>query len=140
VNFLNLKEKLTQIRKLIRVESDNMFALNGLRCLALIFLADYYQVHYAFKYNKWNDCAMHSLASKLAKVERIFISDRTGLVESLDMIILDRCSYAHGDVNLETEEINLDDIEKFTNILDSLITPDLYDKVINLDINGYARN
>jgi len=48
--------------------------------------------------------------------------------------------YAHGDVNLETEEINLDDIEKFTNILDSLITPDIYDKVINLDINGYARS
>jgi len=40
-----------------------MFALNGLRCLALIFLADYY-----------------------------------------------------------------------------LITPDIYDKIINLDINGYARN
>lgn len=83
---------------------------------------------------------MHSLASKLAKVERIFISDRSGLVESLDMIILDRCSYAHGDVDLETEEINVDDIEKFTDILDYLITPDIYDKIINLDINGYARN
>ncbi|AQR93726.1 hypothetical protein [Clostridium saccharoperbutylacetonicum] len=103
-------------------------------------LADYYQVYYAFKYSKWNDCAMHNLASKLAKVERIFISDRTGLVESLDMIMLDRCSYAHGDVDLEIEEINIDDIEKFTDILDSLITSDIYDKVINLDINGYARN
>ncbi|WP_297417296.1 hypothetical protein [Clostridium sp.] len=140
MNFHDLKDKLKQIRELIRVESDNVFALNASRCLALIFLADYYQVYYAFKYSKWNDCAMHSLASKLAKVERIFISDRTGLVESLDMIILDRCSYAHGDVDLETEEINVDDIEKFTDVLDSLITPDIYDKVINLDINGYARN
>ena len=130
MNFLDLKEKLKQIRELIRVESDNVFALNASRCLALIFLADYYQVYYAFKHNKWNDCAMHSLASKLAKVERIFISDRAGLVESLDMIILDRCSYAHGDV----------DLEKFTDILDLLITPDIYDKIINLDINGYARN
>lgn len=140
MNFKDLKGKLNQIRELIRVESDNVFALNASRCLALIFLADYYQVYYAFKYNKWNDCAMHSLASKLAKVERIFISDRTGLVESLDMMILDRCSYAHGDVDLETEEINVDDIEKFTDILDSLITLDICDKVINLDINGYVRN
>jgi hypothetical protein len=140
VNFQDLKGKLKQIRELIRVESDNVFALNASRCLALIFLADYYQVYYAFKYSKWNNCAMHNLASKLAKVERIFISDRTGLVESLDMIILDRCSYAHGDADLEIEEINIDDIEKFTDILDSLITSDIYDKVINLDINGYARN
>ena len=139
MNFHDLKDKLKQIRELIRVESDNVFALNASRCLALIFLADYYQVYYAFKYSKWNDCAMHSLASKFAKVERIFITDRTGLVESLDMIILDRCSYAHGDVNLETEEINVDDIEKFTDILDSLITTDIYDNVISLDINGYAR-
>lgn len=140
MNFHDLKGKLKQIRELIRVETDNVLALNASRCLALIFLADYYQVYYAFKYSKWSDCAMHSLASKLAKVERIFISDRTGLVESLDMIILDRCSYAHGDVDLGIEEINVDDIEKLTNILDSLITPDIYDKAINLDINGYARN
>ncbi|NSB29425.1 hypothetical protein BCD93_000383 [Clostridium saccharoperbutylacetonicum] len=36
MNFQDLKGKLKQIRELIRVESDNVFALNASRCLALI--------------------------------------------------------------------------------------------------------
>lgn len=142
MTFQELKEdKLNQIRELIRVESDDILTLNSVRCLALIFLADYYQVYYAFKYRKWDNCAMHSIASNLAKFEPIFMNRRNvALVESLEMIMADRCSYAHGDVELRDVEIDVDEINRFADILDNLIVRQIYNTEIWLDIQAYANS
>lgn len=140
MTFQDLKEdKLNQIRKLIRVESDDVFILNSARCLALIFLADYFQVYYAFNYKKWDKCGMHIIARSLAKLEPVFMDKKNmALVDSLGMIMADRCSYAHGDVDLMDIEIDVDEINKFTNILDKLIVRQICHIEISLDIQAYA--
>jgi hypothetical protein len=144
MKFGDLKtDLLDQVGELLRVHKDQneAIAYNAALILATISLADYYQVYYAFKYGKWSDCGFHKIAVSLGRYEKSWQKSKevkAKLIKELDKLINKRCKLAHGSYNLMSEDINIDFIESMRVLLSNLITDDILEKEIFLNVQGYA--